>query len=283
MGTLLVNERMLETYVFARDRYLKPGGRMFPALGRIHAAAFTDPLLYGEVAGRAAFWQQADFYGVDLTPLFAPAAEGYFSQVVVDAFDPAALVSNCATKVLDFSSVTEAELKDIEIPLELVATAPTTVHGVATWFDVLFNGSQEQRWLSTAPGLPTTHWFQLRCVLARPLVALEAGAALRGALRLRAHARQSYTVELELAAPPLAPGAPPQEARGVYDLKEPYYRQTNWYQQQQQQQQQQHAPAAPTVVPAAAAAPPEAPAQQQGAASSPQQQQQQQQQQFSQV
>lgn len=30
MGTLLVNERMLETYVFARNRYLKKGGRMFP-------------------------------------------------------------------------------------------------------------------------------------------------------------------------------------------------------------------------------------------------------------
>ena len=30
MGTLLVNERMLETYVYARDHFLKPNGRMFP-------------------------------------------------------------------------------------------------------------------------------------------------------------------------------------------------------------------------------------------------------------
>jgi histone-arginine methyltransferase CARM1 len=30
MGTLLVNERMLETYIYARDHFLKPGGRMFP-------------------------------------------------------------------------------------------------------------------------------------------------------------------------------------------------------------------------------------------------------------
>ena len=30
MGTLLVNERMLETYIYARNRYLKKGGRMFP-------------------------------------------------------------------------------------------------------------------------------------------------------------------------------------------------------------------------------------------------------------
>ena len=30
MGTLLVNERMLETYLYARDHFLKPGGLMFP-------------------------------------------------------------------------------------------------------------------------------------------------------------------------------------------------------------------------------------------------------------
>ena len=32
MGTLLVNERMLETYLYARDRFLKPGARQAPPL-----------------------------------------------------------------------------------------------------------------------------------------------------------------------------------------------------------------------------------------------------------
>jgi hypothetical protein len=80
------------------------------------------------------------------------------SQVVVDAFDPGILVSGCATRVFDFATVSEAELHNIDIPLELTVGTPTTVHGVASWFDVLFNGSAAQRWLSTAPGLPTTHW-----------------------------------------------------------------------------------------------------------------------------
>eukprot|EP00270_Netrium_digitus_P012218 TRINITY_DN394_c0_g1_i5.p1 TRINITY_DN394_c0_g1~~TRINITY_DN394_c0_g1_i5.p1 ORF type:complete len:244 (+),score=68.44 TRINITY_DN394_c0_g1_i5:219-950(+) len=34
MGTLLVNERMLESYIISRDRFLRPGGKMFPSLGR---------------------------------------------------------------------------------------------------------------------------------------------------------------------------------------------------------------------------------------------------------
>ena len=39
----------------------------------------------------------------------------------------------------------------------LVETA-CPVHGVACWFDVLFDGSVQPRWLTTAPGQPTTHW-----------------------------------------------------------------------------------------------------------------------------
>lgn len=35
MGTLLVNERMLETYLYARDHFLKPGGKMFPVRLRL--------------------------------------------------------------------------------------------------------------------------------------------------------------------------------------------------------------------------------------------------------
>ena len=35
MGTLLVNERMLETYLYARDRFLKPGAPWEPFFSRV--------------------------------------------------------------------------------------------------------------------------------------------------------------------------------------------------------------------------------------------------------
>lgn len=41
-------------------------------------------------------------------------------QVVVDAFDPSVLVSDCATRVFDFSTMKEEELHDIHIPLDLL-------------------------------------------------------------------------------------------------------------------------------------------------------------------
>lgn len=81
MGTLLVNERMLETYLYARDHFLKPGGKMWPQIGRIHVAAFSDEQLYMEVLGKSYFWLQQSFYGVNITDLYGAATESYFAQV----------------------------------------------------------------------------------------------------------------------------------------------------------------------------------------------------------
>jgi len=36
-----------------------------------------------------------------------------------------------------------------------------SVHGLAFWFDVLFQGSNVPVWLSTAPQEPLTHWYQV--------------------------------------------------------------------------------------------------------------------------
>lgn len=218
------------------------------------------------MASKASFWRQPDFYGVDLSSLEEPAASGYFRQVVIDAVDPACLVSGAETRVVDFGSATVEELARVVVPLRLVmATAGgCEVHGVAAWFDVLFDGSgshvareeeggdkdndgnglvrtkkakqasssssshSRQRWLSTAPGLPTTHWFQLRCVLREPLVVSGPGAVVEGELVLEAHERQSYNVHLALSLPRSSSAAAGStEARATFNLKDPYYRQSD--------------------------------------------------------
>ena len=58
------------------------------------------------------------------------------------------------------------------------------------------------------------------------------GETVSGEMRLVAHSRQSYDVHVSLRAPGVLPGAPQQVSTGVFDLKEPYYRQlvagANW-------------------------------------------------------
>eukprot|EP00268_Persea_americana_P032298 TRINITY_DN3170_c0_g1_i1.p1 TRINITY_DN3170_c0_g1~~TRINITY_DN3170_c0_g1_i1.p1 ORF type:complete len:561 (-),score=93.83 TRINITY_DN3170_c0_g1_i1:530-2212(-) len=244
MGTLLVNERMLETYVIARDRFLVPNGKMFPTVGRIHMAPFSDEFLFVEIANKALFWQQQNYYGVDLTPLYGSAFQGYFTQPVVDAFDPRLLVAPAIFHTLDFSCIKEEELYEVDIPLSFIASIGTRVHGLACWFDVLFNGSSVQRWLTTAPGAPTTHWYQLRCVLSQPIYVM-AGQEIAGNLRMVAHSSQSYTLYLTMSAKMWGAGAEQggmiQTSSCKLDLKEPYYRMSQpqayaWAQDQQPHQ-----------------------------------------------
>ncbi|KAI3469390.1 hypothetical protein Pfo_026053 [Paulownia fortunei] len=243
MGTLLVNERMLESYIIARDRFLVPNGKMFPTVGRIHMAPFSDEYLYIEIANKALFWQQQNYYGVNLTPLHGTAFQGYFSQPVVDAFDPRLLVAPAISHVLDFTSAKEEELYEIDIPLKFVSSVGTRVHGLACWFDVLFNGSTVQRWLSTAPGAPTTHWYQLRCVLSQPIYVMP-GQEITGRLHMVAHKAQSYTLYLTLSAKMWGPGAEQggilQTSSGKLDLKEPYYRMSQPQAYPMSQEQQPH-------------------------------------------
>ena len=47
-------------------------------------------------------------------------------------------------------------------------------------------------------------------MLMQPLL-LKAGQAVQGSLRLAAHNQQSYDLYLDLTAPPLTPGADPQQ------------------------------------------------------------------------
>ncbi|KAB1213993.1 putative histone-arginine methyltransferase 1.3 [Morella rubra] len=240
MGTLLVNERMLESYVIARDRFLAPNGKMLPTVGRFVFLVNNNlNFLYLKISSVtlafALFWQQQNYYGVDLTPLYGSAFQGYFSQPVVDAFDPRLLVAPPMFHLIDFMKIKEEDLYEIDIPLRFISSVGARVHGLACWFDVLFNGSTVQRWLTTAPGAPTTHWYQLRCVLSQPIYVM-AGQEITGRLHMIAHNAQT-----KMWGPGAEQGEILQTSSCKLDLKEPYYRmsQPQAYPLAQDQQSQQ--------------------------------------------
>jgi type I protein arginine methyltransferase len=70
LGTFLLNERMLETYVIARQLFLKPEGRMFPARADLCIVPFSDAEIYNEQLQKCEFWRSKDFYGLDLSDLY---------------------------------------------------------------------------------------------------------------------------------------------------------------------------------------------------------------------
>jgi histone-arginine methyltransferase CARM1 len=140
MGYMLLNERMLESYLHAK-KWLKPNGKMFPSVGDMYVAPFTDEALYMEQASKANFWSQTAFYGIDLSALKQNAFDEYFKQPVVDTFDARIIISAPVKYSIDFLKAHESDLYTIEIPVKYDVSAASVVHGLAFWFDVAFNGS----------------------------------------------------------------------------------------------------------------------------------------------
>jgi len=274
MGTMLLNERMIESFLIARDVFLKPrGGAMFPRAARMHCAPYEDAALRDEIENKAAFWTCAsskDFYGIDVSVLGDAARKAVFAQPVVDAFDPAILLAPPATFEFDFeqtlmtsessqeTSIEETrasgakyalaaeQLESLRLEADFVMHRGGAVHGVAWWFDVEFDvrlpGGEpgpHRRFLTTAPGAPTTHWFQIRAPIRDEygvLERVEKNTRLSVATTMAAGADQSYAVTSRLevlkAARGSTPGTgtrrEPNAALGSWNLKDPYYRQLHW-------------------------------------------------------
>ncbi|CAB4022148.1 Histone-arginine methyltransferase CARM1 [Paramuricea clavata] len=140
MGYMLVNERMLESFLHAK-KWLKSEGKMFPSQGNMYVAPFMDDALYMEHYSKANFWFQPSFYGVNLTQLREKAVEEYFKQPIVDTFDVQILLAKPITHAINFLTSAEEDLHRIHIPLNFTALTAGNVHGLAFWFDVAFHGS----------------------------------------------------------------------------------------------------------------------------------------------
>uniref|UniRef100_A0A4W4E9L3 Histone-arginine methyltransferase CARM1 n=1 Tax=Electrophorus electricus TaxID=8005 RepID=A0A4W4E9L3_ELEEL len=189
MGYMLFNERMLESYLHAK-KFLKPNGKMFPTIGDVHLAPFTDEQLYMEQFTKANFWYQPSFHGVDLSALRGAAVDEYFRQPIVDTFDIRILMAKSVKYTVNFLEAKEEDLYKMTV------------------------------WLSTAPTEPLTHWYQVRCLLQSPLFA-KAGDTMSGTALLIANKRQSYDISIVAQVDQTG-----SKSSNLLDLKNPFFRYT---------------------------------------------------------
>ena len=189
-GFFLFHERMVEAFLIARDRFLKPNGRMFPGTGHVCLAPFCDPELYRARTSTLSFWANADFYGVDLTSMTSRAVEEIFAMPALGYVAPKTLVASPAVRAFDFEKLPLADLAEIRLPFSFTAERAGLVHGLAGWFDVAFEGTNERVVLSTAPDAFETHWSQLRFIFIEPVM-LRVGERLEGALTLLANSTRA--------------------------------------------------------------------------------------------
>lgn len=195
-GFFLLHERIVEAVLDARDRFLKKNGRIFPCRARLWIAPFCDPRLYDAWRTKVGFWQQSDYYGIDLSRLEQAAESEIMSMPALGPVDPRQIMAPAVAYPLDLETMDRQQLGHIEIPFEFGFGFDTPIHGIAGWFDVEFLGSGGSVTLSTAPIHPPTHWWQLRFVFTEP-IALRRGDVLRGTLGLTTNAHASYDVSFD--------------------------------------------------------------------------------------
>ncbi|KAK9820088.1 hypothetical protein WJX72_006017 [[Myrmecia] bisecta] len=180
MGYFLLRESMLDSVLVARNRFLKPGGALYPS----HARMFFQPMRSNSSHQRTAEFQRSmegwaeftqemrNYYDVSMDCLndsFREEQKEYYMQTTAWAdVHPGQLLGPAACfKEYDLATVT---LEELAAPLQESFTMQVMdggpVEGFVGYFDVHFRGSKENPTdfpvqLSTAPD-PTgaTHWGQ---------------------------------------------------------------------------------------------------------------------------
>jgi len=149
MGYFLLYESMLDCVLWARDRYLAPGGIILPDRCTMHVAAIEDAEYKQE---KLTFWDNV--YGFDMSCI-TPAT---VVEPLVDTINSNAIISTVSKFFeFDINTVKKEEL-EYSSHYSLTITKNEKVHGIVTWFDIEFGHLDNIVRFSTSPRSPYTHW-----------------------------------------------------------------------------------------------------------------------------
>ncbi|KAL5570590.1 hypothetical protein UlMin_027165 [Ulmus minor] len=174
MGYCLLYESMLSSVLYARDRWLKPGGAILPDTATIIAAGF------GKGGTSLPFWE--DVYGFKMSCVGKELVEGAAQIPIVDVVDGHDLVTKAAVlKTFDLVTMRPDDV-DFTATVELepslsnsadLESKTTRCYGAILWFETGFTSrfcKQTPANLSTSPHTPSTHWSQTILTFREPIV-----------------------------------------------------------------------------------------------------------------
>lgn len=189
MGYCLIYESMLDSVLYARDKWLKKGGHMFPDHARLFVAGIEDADYREEKIG---FWDHV--YGYDFTPVH----EIVLQEPISDFVEATSIATTpCCVLDIDLRTISIADL-DFASPFSLKLSRQDFVHAFVTWFDVTFGAATPPVVMSTAPGKLGTHWKQTVMYLKEALVAYE-GDVISGMVALRKSVQNPRDLDVKLS------------------------------------------------------------------------------------
>lgn len=187
MGYFLLYESMLDTVLYARDKYLVEGGLILPDKCSMYIAGIEDGQYKDE---KIHFWE--DVYGFDYSPFIEVA----MAEPLVDTVDNKLLVTE-PYKFFEFdiNTVTKEGLS-FQRQFELRAIDTDLCHAYIVWFDCDFPGDETVT-LSTGPMSPYTHWKQTVMYMDQVLD-VKKNDVIKGQIASRPNSKNPREVDIEI-------------------------------------------------------------------------------------
>jgi len=151
MGYCLFYESMLDTVLFARDKWLAPGGLMFPDKATLYICGIEDRQYKDD---KIHWWD--DVYGFDMSCIRKVA----LTEPLVDTVDCNQVVTNsCLIKEIDIQTCTKEDIP-FTSPFHLQIKRNDYMQALVTYFNIEFTKCHKRVGFSTSPEARYTHWKQ---------------------------------------------------------------------------------------------------------------------------
>lgn len=188
MGYFLLYESMLDTVLWARDKYLAPGGLILPDKCSMHIAGIEDGQYKQD---KIHYWE--DVYGFDYSPFIKVA----MVEPLVDTVDNQALITT-PHKFFEFDiNTVKVDELAFHRDFSLKAIDTELCHAFIVWFECDFPGDEKVT-LATGPMHKYTHWKQTVFYMDQVLD-LKKGDEIHGSIASRPNATNPRELDIEIA------------------------------------------------------------------------------------
>jgi len=175
MGYCLFYESMLNTVIWARDKWLTEDGIIFPDRATLHVTAIEDRSYKDE---KINWWDSV--YGFDMSCIRDVAVR----EPLVDVVDPKQVVTNSfLIKEVDIYTVKEGDIA-FSTPFHLTTRRNDYLHALVTYFNIEFTKCHKRTGFSTSPDAPYTHWKQTVFYLGDNDLTIKKGEEVTGVISM---------------------------------------------------------------------------------------------------
>jgi protein arginine N-methyltransferase 1 len=188
MGYFLLYESMLDTVLYARDKWGTPDTLIFPDKATIYICGIEDAE-YRE--SKIEYFENV--YGFRMSAI----KELALTEPLVDICEPEQVISNAASLInIDIYSVKKEDL-DFTSSFQIEINKTEMLHALVAFFNVEFSKTHTKLWFSTGPKSKSTHWKQTVFYLREP-IAVKEGDVIKGKISVKRNDNNPRDLDIQL-------------------------------------------------------------------------------------